>query len=70
MKIEKKEKKRDLSLLFFAGLAYLKEHREEFKKIERQLLLLARAGIDYLLLKNEGEKGKTPSPKVKKIKIK
>lgn len=70
MKEESKGKKKDWSLLLFAGIAYLKEHTQEIKKLERQLLLLARAGIDYLLLKNEGVEKKRASTKVKKIKIK
>lgn len=66
---ENKEKKKDSSIWLFVGLAYLKEHKEEFRKMERQLLLLTRAGIDYLLLKGEGGKKKRAT-KVKKIKIK
>ena len=64
----KDKKKIDLSILIFAGIAYLRENKDEYKKIARQLLILARGGIDYLLSKTDSSKKKTTT--IKKIKIK
>lgn len=50
----------------FVGLALIKEKKPE-KKIVRQLLLLAKAGIDFLLLRAGG--GEAKPTEVKKIKI-
>ncbi len=50
----------------FVGLALIKEQKPE-KKVVRQLLLLAKAGIDFLLLRVGG--GEAKPTEVKKIKI-
>ncbi len=56
----------DLTIWPFVGLALIKEKKPD-KKTLRQLLLLAKAGIDFLLLKVGG--GEAKPTEVKKIKI-
>lgn len=51
----------------FAMFALVKQERKSFRKLMRRFLILARAGIDYLIWKTGGEKEPT---KVKKIEIK
>lgn len=67
-KDKEENKENDPWLWVFAGIAVLKEETKHFKKVNRQLLVLARAGIDFLLTQSGGEnKGPT---KVRKIEIK
>lgn len=62
----KRRAETDLFIWPFVGLALIKEQQPS-KKTVRQLLLLAKAGIDFLLLKvGVGEAKPT---EVKKIKI-
>lgn len=71
-KTEKEEKKKhkkheaDPFIWPFVGLALIKEQKPE-TKVVRQILLLAKAGIDFLLLRVGG--GEAKPTEVKKIKI-
>lgn len=51
----------------FVLFALIKGERGNFKKLMRRFLILARAGIDFLIWKTGGEKKPT---EVKKIEIK
>jgi hypothetical protein len=66
--LKKKEKDNySIDKLFFAGIVFIKNNEDNFRKIVRRTLLLTKAGIDYLLIKVGSEKQKPT--KVKKIKI-
>lgn len=60
------ERQSDFFIWPFVGLALIKEQQPS-KKTVRQLLLLAKAGIDFLLLRVGG--GEAKHTEVKKIKI-
>lgn len=67
MKDKNKEKKKDPLVWLFTGFALLKDESNFLRKFNHQILILLRAGIDYLIIKNGGKE--KPS-KIKKIKIK
>lgn len=62
-----KKRGSDLLVWPFVGLALLKENKPESRKMLRQVLLLAKAGIDFMLLRVGG--GAAKPTEVKKIKI-
>lgn len=63
---KKRKDEYNLSDIVFAGIALLKENVDILHKFARHGLLLAKTGIDFLLLQLEEPKKKT---KIKKIKI-
>lgn len=64
---KKTKKEYNFSDMFFAGVALLKENQGDFRQFARSGLLLAKTGIDFLLLRLGEETKKTT--KVRKIKI-
>ncbi len=64
---KKTQKEYNFSDMFFAGVALLKEKEHFFHQFARSGLLLAKTGIDFLLLRLGEETKKTT--KVRKIKI-